>query len=128
MPGAVGPVSTPIASPPTALVSARVGRPRKISDQKMEPSAQPAARPRHAEALGAQFTQPPAGDARDVARMLVLVAVGISIMLLAAAATPDGLVRDSALGAVLMRRRIEVALAGAATLLVAVVGYLVSTR
>jgi hypothetical protein len=54
----------------------------------------------------------------------VLAAVALAIALLGTAALPDDLVPSSHLGAVVVRRRIEFALAGASTLLFAVLAYL----
>ena len=58
----------------------------------------------------------------------MLTAVALAIVLLGTASIPDDFVPRSQLGTLLVRRRIEVALAGASTLLVAVIAYLASTR
>ena len=85
-------------------------------------SASPAA----GEALGAQFAR--SLSDRNLTMLLVLAAVAVAIALLGAAAIPDQFIPYSPLGAMLLKRRIEIALAGASTLLVAVIAYLASTR
>jgi hypothetical protein len=85
------------------------------------PAAAPSDNP--GAALGAQFTRAITGGS-PLARALVLAAVALAIALLGTAALPDDLVPSSHIGAVVVRRRIELALAGASTLLVAVLAYL----
>jgi hypothetical protein len=87
--------------------------------------SQPAAS-RH-QALGAQFAQS-AGRGLDLTRLSVLAAAGLALMLLGAATLPNELVPASPLGFVLVRRRVEIALAGVSTLFAAVVAYLVYGR
>src|SRR5207244_7152823 len=75
--------------------------------------SQPAA-PRH-ESLGAQFARS-VGGGIDLTRAFVLAAAGLAILLLAAATLPDQLGPLSGLGMLLLRRRLEMTLGGAATL------------
>jgi hypothetical protein len=101
------------AKPPGAAPTAAAG-------------SQPAA-PRH-QALGAQFARSIVGGGIDLTRALLLGAAGLALLLLAAATLPDQFVPLTALGIVLLRRRVELAFAGVATLLAAVLAYLVYGR
>jgi hypothetical protein len=116
VPGASGPTGGSLARRPVAPTAVRSSRPKAAA-------ADPP--PHRAQALGAQFANTSSGGA-DLAKTRVLVAVLIAIALLAAAAIPDQLVPDSRFGDALVRRRKELALGGAATLLATVIGYLAS--
>jgi hypothetical protein len=131
--GAIGPVVAPIGTAALAPAAVAPGKsaagapaPKAgVDGGKASPSAPKPQQPHRGQALGAEFSQSP-GAGTDLARLLVLAAVGLSILLLAAAALPDGVVPAAGVGAALARRRIEIALAGAVTLLGAVVAYLVA--
>jgi hypothetical protein len=84
------------------------------------------ASPQH-EALGAQFAQN-ASSGLDLTRLSIVAAAALALLLLAAATLPDQFVPLNGLGIVLLRRRVELAFAGAATLLAAVLAYLVYGR
>lgn len=101
---------------------------RAPTSAKAGPAATPQdASPQH-EALGAQFARSAAGGGIDLPRALLLAAMGLALLLLAAATLPDQFVPLTALGIVLLRRRAELALAGTSTLVVAAVAYLVYGR
>jgi hypothetical protein len=119
VPGAGGPIA--LAARSTALASARLS----AAGESVKRTAAP--KQREAATLGAAFTTTSA-DTANLIRLFVLCAVGLAIALLGAAAVPNAAVPTSALGALLVRRRIEVALAGAWALLVAVVSYLLSMQ
>jgi hypothetical protein len=105
-----------------ALASAGPSVPARGGSGATPQSASPSA----SEALGAQFAR--SLSDRNLTMLLVLAAVAVAIALLGAAAIPDQFIPYSPLGAMLLKRRIEIALAGASTLLVAVIAYLASTR
>jgi hypothetical protein len=73
--------------------------------------------------LGAQFTEP-LRDPTQGANPLVLVLLALAIGLLALAAVPRTVVASPVLAEQLTNRRLELALAGTATLLVVVLAYL----
>lgn len=119
--GAAGDLLTPSG----ALTVAPLGK------TPLRTIAGPAATPQDAspqhEALGAQFAQS-VSSGLDVTRLAVLAAAGLALVLLGAATLPNDLVPASTLGLVLVRRRVELALLGASTLLAAVLVYLVYGR
>jgi hypothetical protein len=114
------PQSTALSAPGPTSPSASVG-----TGVQAAAAPPPDATPPHhpGAALGAQFTRVITGGS-PLKRALVLAAVALAIALLGTAALPDDLVPRSHVGAVVVRRRIEIALAGASTLLVAVLAYL----
>jgi hypothetical protein len=87
------------------------------------PSPAPAPSGHPGQALGAQFTRGTSGGT-DVMGVIVLMAVGLAMALLGAAAVPATAVPVRRVEYFLLRRRIEIALAGASMLLLAVLAYL----
>ena len=74
--------------------------------------------------LGAEFAKPASGS--DLKRLFLFAASGLAIVLLALAVLPATAVADPRLGMLVERRRVELALAGAGTLLGALISYLVT--
>jgi hypothetical protein len=72
--------------------------------------------------LGTEFTRTAKGF--DASRALLLVAAVLAIVLLGLAALPEGVLTEPRLAILVETRRVELALAGATTLLVAVLVYL----
>jgi hypothetical protein len=81
-----------------------------------------AAVPAPGNVLGAQFSKPAGGF--DTKRMLLLFAAALAIALLGLAVLPATALSDPRLGMLVERRRVELALAGASTLLGALLAYL----
>lgn len=103
----------PLGTAPSRAESGAVATPQDASPQQ--------------QALGAQFTRS-AASGLDLPRLFVLAAAGLALVLLAAATLPDQLVPLNGLGIVLLRRRVEIALAGTSTLVAAVLVYFVYGR
>ena len=78
--------------------------------------------PAPANVLGAQFSKPPGGT--DPRRLFLLAACALAIALLGLAVLPATALTNPRLGMLVERRRIELALAGAGTLLGALLSYL----
>jgi hypothetical protein len=78
--------------------------------------------PAPANVLGAEFSKP-ARDS-DLKRLFLFAAAGLAILLLGLAVLPATAVSDPRLGMFVERRRIELAFAGAGTLLGALLAYL----
>lgn len=74
------------------------------------------------EALGTQFAKSPAG--LDATHVMLIAAAALAILLLGLAALPPAALAEPWLAALVETRRIELALLGATTLLVAVLVYL----
>ena len=74
--------------------------------------------------LGAEFARPASGS--DLKRLFLFAACGLAIVLLVLAVLPATAVANPRLGMLVERRRIDVALAGAGTLLGALLSYLVT--
>lgn len=74
--------------------------------------------------LGAEFAKP--ASSSDVKRLFLFVACGLAIALLALAVLPATAVADRRLAMLVERRRIDLALTGAGTLLGALISYLVT--
>jgi hypothetical protein len=74
--------------------------------------------------LGAEFAKP--ASSSDLKRLFLFAACGLAIVLLGLAVLPATAVANPRLGMLVERRRIELALAGAGTLLGALVSYLVT--
>jgi hypothetical protein len=111
---------TTIFRQPLGVYGPVAARVEKGSDPP--PSETAVAVPRRGDVLGAQFSK----SARrfDLARMFLLAAAAAAIVLLGLAALPASALADPRLAAVVEHRRVELALAGAGTLLGAVVAYL----
>ena len=101
--GSHGPLSTPVHSAPVKAASL-VPAPGKV--------------------LGAEFAKP--ASRSDLRRLFLFVASGLAIVLLALALLPAAAFSDQRLAMRVERRRIELALAGAGTLLGALISYLVT--
>ena len=112
-------------TPSGGFTMAPLGRASLRTLAGLTPTPQDAS-PQH-EALGAQFAQSASGGV-GVTRLAVLAAAGLALLLLGAATLPNELVPASTLGLFLVRRRVELALLGASTLLVAVLAYVVYGR
>jgi hypothetical protein len=80
--------------------------------------------PAPANVLGAQFSKPASGA--DLRRLFLLAASALAIALLGLAVVPATALSNPRLGMLVERRRIELALAGAGTLLGALLSYLVT--
>jgi hypothetical protein len=80
--------------------------------------------PAPANVLGAQFSKPASGA--DLRRLFLLAASALAIALLGLAVVPATALSNPRLGMLVERRRIELALAGAGTLLGALLSYFVT--
>jgi hypothetical protein len=74
--------------------------------------------------LGAEFARPASGS--ELKRLFLFAACGLAIFLLVLAVLPATAVANPRLGMLVERRRIDLALAGAGTLLGALLAYLVT--
>ena len=102
--GSHGPLSTPARSAPPVKAASVVPTPGKV--------------------LGAELAKPASGS--DLKRLFLFAASGLAIVLLALAVLPATAVADPRLGMLVERRRVELALAGAGTLLGALISYLLT--
>jgi len=105
--GAHGPIGAPVqkGSRPAPIQAAAVPSPGNV--------------------LGAEFSKPAGGF--DLRRLFLLAASALAIALLGLAVLPATALSDPRLGMFVERRRIELALAGAGTLLGALLAYLAGT-
>lgn len=74
--------------------------------------------------LGAEFARPASGS--DLKRLFLFAACGLAIAMLGLAVLPAAAVANPRLGMLVERRRVELALAGAGTLLGTLLSYLVT--
>jgi hypothetical protein len=111
-----GPVGTPARA---VAADPQTGQAHSASAVGSVPGK--AALPR-AQALGAQFGK--VADGRDLTHAFLVAAAALAILLLGLAALPEAALAEPRLAAVVETRRIELALAGASTLLSAVLVYL----
>jgi hypothetical protein len=102
--GSNGPLATRVRSAPPVKAASAVPAPGNV--------------------LGAEFAKP--GSGSDLRRLFLFAACGLAILLLALAVLPVSAFSDQRLGMGVERHRIELALAGAGTLLGALVSYLVT--
>jgi len=103
--GSHGPVPAPVQT---------ASRPAAVKAAGVAPS----------DVLGAEFAKP--ASSSDLKRLFLFAACGLAIGLLGLAVLPATAVANARLGMLVERRRIELALAGAGTLLGALLAYLVT--
>ena len=104
----------PVGGPPTASSA-----PGKSSSSRSAPAASV---PPVGDVLGAQFSKTASGV--DPTHFMLLAAAALAILLLGLAAVPPTALADARLATLVEERRTELALAGAMTLLAAVLVYL----